>query len=265
MEEIFIQKEPEKFRKLMECIWERYYKWCSSDDFRYLWSAFLQSTIGLSAIAIFYQSITDMMMHDLIKEFYPVAHEDMADDNPYPDDTPPDLDFQDINSVRYIAGYTIRSVSKKVARSAELLKDELNICLTEMMQREDETEEHESENWMKAIDRGGLIHVGDVTYMLFLSMETELKKHLNADNATSSGGVKDKALYEILKNEDVLFYWEITSINWDNAVSTRLLHLLVEHWITIRGYSFASSFMEKYKQKTKKTTQKSMGIRKTIN
>ena len=128
----------------------------------------------------------------------------------------------------------------------------------------EETEEHDSEKWIKSIDRGGLIHVGDITYMLFLSMEMELRKHLTAVNATSSTGIKHNALQQILKNDDVLFYWGVTSVNWDAVESTKLLELIVEHWITVRGFSFASSFMEKYKKSTKKTTQKSKGIRKTL-
>ncbi len=39
---------------------------------------------------------------------------------------------------------------------------------------------------------------------------------------------------------------------------------IVEHWVTIRGFSFTSAFMEKYKQTHMKTLQKSKALRKTL-
>ena len=41
--------------------------------------------------------------------------------------------------------------------------------------------------------------------------------------------------------------------------------MIVQHWITVRGFSFVSAFMEKYKQRNEKSTQKSKGLRKTLN
>ena len=47
------------------------------------------------------------------------------------------------------------------------------------------------------MDRGGLIHVSDMMYLLFASMETE----------TRSKGIKGKLMKHICKSDDVLFYW----------------------------------------------------------
>ena len=65
-------------------------------------------------------------------------------------------------------------------------------------------------------------------------MEMELRKHLTVTNAIA--GIKDKALQEIIKNNDVLFYWTHISVNWDTDTSNELLKLIIEHWITIRGF-----------------------------
>ena len=89
--------------------------------------------------------------------------------------------------------------------------------------------------------------VSDITYMLFYSMEMELRIHLRA----TCTNIKDVALKEIIVNEDVLFYWSIISTNWDTASSNELLNLMTAHYITIRGFSFVNSIMEKYKQATK--------------
>ena len=40
---------------------------------------------------------------------------------------------------------------------------------------------------------------------------------------------------------------------------------IAELWVTIRGFSFARSFMELYKQREKKTLEKSKALRKTLN
>ena len=44
-------------------------------------------------------------------------------------------------------------------------------------------EEQETEEWTNAIDRGGLWHVSDSTYLIFYLMEKEIRKQLIADNA----------------------------------------------------------------------------------
>ena len=40
--------------------------------------------------------------------------------------------------------------------------------------------------------------------------------------------------------------------------------MITEQWITIRGFSYASAWMESHKQMMKKGTQKSKGVRKKL-
>ena len=54
------------------------------------------------------------------------------------------------------------------------------------------------------VDRGGLIHINDTTFMVFMSMEVEVRKHLTATACTI--GIKEMLLEEILKDDDVLYY-----------------------------------------------------------
>ena len=42
-----------------------------------------------------------------------------------------------------------------------------------------------------------------------------------------------------------------------------LLTMIVDLFVTVRGFFFTKSFMEMYKQVTKKSTQKSKALRKT--
>ena len=125
--------------------------------------------------------------------------------------------------------------------------------------------EHSSEDWTLAVDRGGLRHIDDMTFMLFVSMELELRRHLHDDNVSDSSGVKERALECVMSNAEVQLYWSTISANWEEEeASGELLKSIVEHWVTIRGFSFTSAFMEKYKLTHMKTLQKSKGLRKTL-
>lgn len=52
-------------------------------------------------------------------------------------------------------------------------------------------------------------------------------------------------------------------IEGDEAADTSLA-MIVEMWITIRGFSFARSIVEIYKQETKKGTKKAKSLRSTL-
>ena len=56
-------------------------------------------------------------------------------------------------------------------------------------------------------------------------------------------------------DDDVLFNWTMTGSDDEN-----LLQQIIKLWVTIRGFSFAKSIMEKYKQESKKFTEKSKGL-----
>ena len=111
-----------KCRTLRERIWERYYKFRSSDEFKVMWREFLQKTIGFEACPIFYQYITDKILETLLKNSFKV--QDVSSK-----EQPLSLDFEEANALRYTAGYVIRSLAKKINRSKHQLKDEITLCL----------------------------------------------------------------------------------------------------------------------------------------
>ena len=55
----------------------------------------------------------------------------------------------------------------------------------------------------------------------------------------------------------------IISEDWNESASF-LLKMIVEHWVTVRGFSYAGAFIEKYKQRNKQTLEKSKGLRKKL-
>ena len=126
---------------------------------------------------------------------------------------------------------------------------------------DDTVNELESVDWVTLVDRGGLIHVSDTMYMVFQSMELEFCQQFTVNTNETH---KDVLLEKILTNEDLLSYWSMTSVNWVKEESTELLKMIAEQWITIRGFSSASEFVEMFKKQNKKTVEKSKGIRKCL-
>ena len=63
---------------------------------------------------------------------------------------------------------------KKVAKSSHLNKNDLLECLDDLLICEDE-DPGPSADWINAVDRGGLIHINNMTFELFLSMEHNIR------------------------------------------------------------------------------------------
>ena len=103
-----------------------------------------------------------------------------------------------------------------------------------------------------------------MTFGEFSSIELEIRQHLRQDS-TVVEKIKPELQRKISSNDDVLFFWSLLSANWEEEESHALLEQIIDHYITVRGFSFASGWMEKYTQAQKKGTQKSKGIRMQQN
>ena len=164
------------------------------------------------------------------------------------------------NALRYSAGYVTRSVKKEIAKSSHPLKDDIVWCIDDMTGC-DEDLDIDSSDWITLIDRGGLTCVNNITFELFQVMEIEFHEHLKLPLPENFRSIVASA---IVNNEDVLFFWDIISTEWEEEVSRILINKIIEKWVTIRGFLSASSWLEKYKKATKTSTQKSKGIRKKL-
>ena len=85
---------------------------------------------------------------------------------------------------------------------------------------------------------------------------------LNYRHGSSALNISE-IIKEIKHNEDVSFYWEIITSNWESEEAEELHDMLSRHWITLHGYSHAGAFLENCKRSSK-CTQKSKGITKTL-
>ena len=74
-----------------------------------------------------YQAITDQLMKTLVKVKYPVTI--ILSTTVTPNLA---LDSIEKNVIRYMAGYVIHSLKKKINNSTHFLKEEILFCLTEL-------------------------------------------------------------------------------------------------------------------------------------
>jgi hypothetical protein len=116
--------------------------------------------------------------------------------------------------------------------------------------------------WIEIVDRGGLFHVNDNSYAFFVSIENVLRQYLQLSKASDmKPGAKDMIVRRILDDDDVNLHWSAIGVELDEKASGTLLGMITNEWITLRGFSFAGSFVELYKQYSKQALQKSKGTR----
>ena len=180
----------------------------------------------------------------------------------------PETSINEGYALRYAAGYVVRHVLKKIRASNLPHKDDLIKCCQRLVKTHssDDTE-NTAEEWTDLVDRGGLYHVKETTFQLFVALEDEVRKYLGQLSSPNAMRVKDRFISSLCDCEDVLFCWCITAADFDivdTDVHNHLLKMIIDLFVTVRGFSYASEWMEHYKQAHKKCTQCSKSLRKRL-
>ena len=124
-----------------------------------------------------------------------------------------------------------------------------------------------TKTWFDKVNRGGLFPLNDETFNLFTAVETIVRIFLptHARNGDLlSEGLKD-LVDRAIEDSDVQFHWTIIVRELELEEAVELLEELVRLWVTVRGFSLAATWMETYKQATKKQVSKSTGLRKHLS
>ena len=189
-------------------MWTSYYLLCTSDDYISDWKALLLKTGTDELSAIFYQYVGDYIFKQLIALKYPVTGGESCTER---SET---LSYEELNGLWYAAGYFPQVIRKKVTKSGHPLREDLLVCLSQLEETDDVVTD-DSQDWINAIDRGGLIHINDDTYELFLAMEKELRNRLKSANPpTLTKEVKDS----ISQAADVQFFGTSLAVTGNKAV-----------------------------------------------
>ncbi len=105
----------------------------------------------------------------------------------------------------------------------------------------------------------------DEAFSFFLMMEKVIRRYLRVDRAKEiSSGLRKEVKKKIIEDLDVIEKWNVVSEDMEDGIQTMLVEKVVDLLITIRGFSFAGSYMELYKQKEKTNLQKTKGLRKKV-
>ena len=247
-----------------ERMWGMYHQLRTSDTFRCKWKKFLESSVHVSSSPCFCQYVTNEVFKQLIKLEFPLPS--VAKDIVSCQPTSHPLTQMEKNALRYVAGYVCRKVRDNLKKPSCKVSDKENMirCLEEISSGTDE--ECDAEEWTRMIDRGGLWRINDDIFSLFVIMEEEIRQKLTKDSASKfKEGTKTEILVGLMQNEELLFQWCVvvrTTINDDS--SPVLLQQIAELYLTVRGFAFATSCLELYKQAHKKTLQKKKALRKEL-
>jgi hypothetical protein len=180
------------------------------------------------------------------------------------------LSTDELNAMQYACGYVPHKLIKryegrrgaKLGRFVECLGNMAVVC-----EDSDPNLLAYTRLWIDRVNRGSLFPLNDETFHFFVQVEKVvcilLPKHVI--KAESNKGVQD-IITRILEDEDVQFNWTLISQDLDSYEEAQeLLYEIVHLWVTVRGFSIASLWMETYKQVTKQTKQKSTGLRKHLS
>lgn len=185
------------------------------------------------------------------------------------------LSFIEENAVRYTAGYIVRKLQRKYSHQRTQEAIECCTALKGMAGKLKTCDnvpcasEHKSSEWTRLIDRGGLYHVEDAVYDLFVAIELIANKELSAIFEAKGKGlekVKKDRLSWLCNDEDIQFLWCMISPTAIECEDTRqhLLREITHLWITTRGYSKARTIKEDYKRVKGKAVKGKHSLRKEL-
>ena len=252
LQEIFEESKPaEKIKQ--EKLWSNFHKFRSSKEFTASWEKYL-SQIHIDPEPMYYQHVTEEVFEVLIEKQCKSTKDDQETS-----ETIKRMSFEEENAVRFVGGYVI-----KILRDAQKLpkdKPVVDILNSLVYSKEDERTGCGSQTWINSINRGGLTEINDDAYQVFLSIEYAVRQHMRIENSGDMDSTfRSRLTNMVVTNDDVQFYWCLTG-DMEEEVGEMCLEMIVSKWITIRGFSFAASIMEQYKQLNKKGTAKSKSLR----
>ncbi len=102
-----------------ERMWSNYHQLRCSSKYIAAWKTFLYQRLGTVGHPIFWQCVGDRLFKSLIQDSFTVTSQAAAVE------LPPAISQQEVNALRYVAGYVPRAVTKMLKRSANPQKDQL--------------------------------------------------------------------------------------------------------------------------------------------
>ena len=136
-------------------------------------------------------------------------------DIPEEDNIEASLNHEERNALRYTAGYITRGLIKKLKRLCSPRKKQLIAYLIEMNTDEElrGVAKDESEDWVDLVDRGGLTHIGSMTFGVFGFMELKVWQFL-ARNPSQLGEIKEELCKRIVSDKMSFSTGQSFQLDW---------------------------------------------------
>jgi len=242
-----------------EKLWKGFYQLRISQEFVKQWTDFV-TVVDEPVKPVLFQHLSDLIFRMLIEQHFKIVHLDQEQCG--------ELTENENAALRYVAGYICRHLRKKIQRSRgdAKSKEEMMMCLMQLV-RNKETEEHRTdEDWTNLMDRGGLFHVKEITFQLFRAIEYQVREGLKGLKRESQHSKSE--LIKKVTGDDVQFIWLMATAEFeieDHGIHEALLQKIVELFVTVRGFSLASAWLEKFKQQIKKPTKRTKSLRREVH
>ena len=192
-----------------EKIWSNFHKIRSSQEYITKWRNYLLSN-NFTTKPVFYQHVTLELFEQLLCQKLQEQDKSTADRNII-------IPYEEENAICYMAGYVIRKLKKQYSVDFLIEKDKDNIAETK------------STEWINLIDRGGLVHVTEQCYQLFISIECVTCHHMCIANVKSMDeGFRRHLENMIVTDDDVLFNWTMSG-----AENEEVLVEIIKLWLDI--------------------------------
>ena len=263
----FLVQVQDRFKESLQCLnpasinrdrlWKTFFMLRSSEQFISLWKSFLSSA-QVTPTPTLYQHLATLMFREQVEKS--IATASASSDFVHP------LSDNERNALRYTAGYICRHLRKQLERGSHEQKEELVLSLMDLTAHKDADALNTDEEWTLQVDRGGLLYVKNTTNLLFVAIEEDIRKNLRL--LKSGSCQKSTIIKSVIASEEVQFYWLIAQADFDvgdDDTYDILLQKIVELYLTVRGFSYASNLVEKYKQITSKGTKKSKALRRELH
>ena len=148
-------------------MWGCYHLLRTASEFKEGWRKSLANSIGHKPNHAFYQFVVHTLFTDLIKLKYP-TQDDF--DKPASLNNSPLTQEDEEYALRYVAGYVCRKVQSRLESLPQEHSESMVYLLSELITLSGSLDEMDwSADWIRAIDRGGLLHVSDKAHRLFQS------------------------------------------------------------------------------------------------
>ena len=97
-------------------------------------------------------------------------------------------------------------------------------------------------------------------------MEEEVREHFRFGALEDSKErCRERLTTAVISSDKVLFHWCMLTAEMEEIHAQTVLDMPVSLWVTIREFSFASAFIEMYKQEKKQGPQRSKALRKDLS